>query len=865
MEEDLEGSDAEIRNFGESNRSLVSEPTVNGQPEMPSSSSDLKSLIEESDEDADDPEGYNFESSEDEHEARRGDLHKSLPSTSIQTNKPNMKMEENEAKYIVEEKVILSKDNIKHGLKKFIVDCDICGKRLSSNRRLQEHIKVVHEKVKDYFCDQCSKAFGDPALLKSHQARVHSKVREFICNICQKEWLTKAELVNHMRTHTGEKPFVCEVCSKGFVYKQDLQAHRRTHDGFKHTCEHCGAEFTYAKGLNQHMKYKHLGFHDNYLERRRLLKEKRGILVKPRGQKTEKDLTCHECGATFPKMNRLKRHMATHTKSNSGINIMDHAVLLEDGKRVMCKECGKEISCMRNLKEHVLMIHYGHYKTDTPGHFKNENPVVQPKEDDKNLINYSESQMEFLKTLMSEFGGKSLVQVMDFVRSLKDTDEEQLDFIIKSCAITPCRDLFASLGVIEVKNDPSTKPESSGESWVAQKMEMKLVEDSEAKQEVSNDVKEEPEEKDDEGEIHFTADGEEVNYSLEDTDSDSEEDDDDEWEWKSFGPENLKKEEIKDASMISDNNSPVKLETEEPVEKRPKRERRHYCGSKESCTCVICGLVMPVGFELKRHIAVHLYTTLNVSDKVKKLDDGKKVSCMDCGKEFARLKNLKEHIINAHHGDQSNMLIEASKSTKLLPSVQALMKDALTVPEKRTDFTCETCGNTFLDIHRLKRHYVTHMEVKPYSCPHCGMTFTASSTQKAHINTVHLGLREFKCTECDAEYTTKANLKIHIMSRHRNDKPHVCTVCGHKFACKKNLQKHEYTHNPELRPKKSEQRFQCEECGKDYTTRPVLQKHVEVVHMGLKKHDCSFCGKAFGRLSSLNVHLLIHTGQQRSL
>ena len=852
-----------------------------------------------------------FESSESEDKHKKGFL-KGPSSTSLQNIASNLKLDKYEPMDLEEKKEPASEGTIKRVLKKFIVDCEICGKTLSDHRKLMAHIKAVHEGVKDWVCEHCSKPFAHKSLLISHQARVHSKVRGFNCNICQKEWCTKAELVNHMRTHTGEKPFVCELCSKGFVYKQDLQSHiRGTHEGVKFTCDQCGAAFTHNKHLNQHMRYKHLGVPNPYLEKKRKLK-------------TEQVLTCHECNSTFSKMSSMKKHMKEHIGSHKDINTNHHAVHL-DNKKFMCKECGKEFSRMNTLKDHVLMIHYLLYTKETRKLYINEDPdqaspAVNTSEEDKNLTVYSENQMEFLKVLLSEFSGKYLAKVMEFVRNLKESDEDQLDSLISSGKDMPYREVFESFGVIEVKKYPIIQQES----WVEKKLELELIED----------IKDEPvdsNEKDDE--VHFDSDSdyEENQWTFPRTVVGQEKEEtkdtikkfkksnykdpkapkrfqssfilfsgfhraaikeqnpsfdicDIQKElgrmWAAIDPEEKAKFEMEAAEAkdkwkmekkeydttdegmaASDIDSHVKLESEETEVKKQKREKKTF-------TCVVCGLVLSHQYrDLKRHLAVHLYAYLNGEDKVKKLEDGTKYSCLECGEEFPRLDSVKVHIVYTHNADQSEVLVEACNSTDLLPSVQEWIKaikdavppEKITVP-KKTDFTCETCGDKFLDNTRLKRHFITHMEVKPYCCPHCGQTFTASTTLNQHINAVHLGLG-FKCTECDAEYTTKANLTIHVMSKHTHEKPYVCAVCGQGFAAKKTLQKHQDIHNPELRLKKSEERFECAECGKDFSTKSGLQIHNNVVHLGLKNFACSYCGKAFGRLSSLNAHLLIHTGE----
>lgn len=50
------------------------------------------------------------------------------------------------------------------------------------------------------------------------------------------------------------------------------------------------------------------------------------------------------------------------------------------------------------------------------------------------------------------------------------------------------------------------------------------------------------------------------------------------------------------------------------------------------------------------------------------------------------------------------------------------------------------------------------------------------------------------------------------------------------------------------------------ECGSEYTTKFNLKRHVESVHMRLKKFKCPTCGGLYSSRQSLKEHNYIHTG-----
>ena len=88
----------------------------------------------------------------------------------------------------------------------------------------------------------------------------------------------------------------------------------------------------------------------------------------------------------------------------------------------------------------------------------------------------------------------------------------------------------------------------------------------------------------------------------------------------------------------------------------------------------------------------------------------------------------------------------------------------------------------------------------------------------------------------------------------------MCPDCGKCFVCRQRLKKHEFSHHPELRSVPlNDDKFECEICGQIYSIKQILAKHDEVFHKGLKNHSCDQCGKAFGRLNTLRIHILRHS------
>ena len=160
--------------------------------------------------------------------------------------------------------------------------CNICGKTFANKLQLSRH-KHTHTDEKPFPCDDCEKFFKTSSHRTNHVRSVHQGVKNHVCDKCQKRFYHKAELIRHQPTHTGEKPFVCTVCGKAFSYKSSLTKHYRIHKGEKplnlkcptcrrsflqhsslanHKCNYfscsvCGKQFPYHSSVIQHKLRRH--------------------------------------------------------------------------------------------------------------------------------------------------------------------------------------------------------------------------------------------------------------------------------------------------------------------------------------------------------------------------------------------------------------------------------------------------------------------------------------------------------------------------------------------------------------------------------------------------------------------------------
>lgn len=134
------------------------------------------------------------------------------------------------------------------------------SKVLSSHRRTRHWEEITGLPLVKYDCTVCNLHYTSHSGLKRHQLRYHRQTEKPFnssveCNMCGKMLSSKDKLRFHLRTHTGYKPHECVICSKRFIRKEQLKEHERVHTGERpFTCQHCGKGFTQRSPLKIHVR-----------------------------------------------------------------------------------------------------------------------------------------------------------------------------------------------------------------------------------------------------------------------------------------------------------------------------------------------------------------------------------------------------------------------------------------------------------------------------------------------------------------------------------------------------------------------------------------------------------------------------------
>ena len=106
-----------------------------------------------------------------------------------------------------------------------IYSCDNCGKAFGTPEEIKIHVKTVHEGKKYHKCDLCVGMYASETDLRNHIKKVHEGVK-YSCHICNKTFTEVKGMKKHVRVvHEKIKDYDCKICGKAFGYKNSFNMH----------------------------------------------------------------------------------------------------------------------------------------------------------------------------------------------------------------------------------------------------------------------------------------------------------------------------------------------------------------------------------------------------------------------------------------------------------------------------------------------------------------------------------------------------------------------------------------------------------------------------------------------------------------
>ena len=160
-----------------------------------------------------------------------------------------------------------------------------------------------------------------------------------------------------------------------------------------------------------------------------------------------------------------------------------------------------------------------------------------------------------------------------------------------------------------------------------------------------------------------------------------------------------------------------------------------------------------------------------------------------------------------------------------------------------SDKQCKTCGKTFKNAYKLKRHRASHVcTTKKHKCEECEKKFKSEKGLRNHIKTFHeintkaLTQAQTECDLCGKVFRFHERLKDKIKVRCVHEGKHMfdCAygVCDKSYKDIGNLKKH-------IKCDHEGTEFVCnqDECAKDgggkhFLSAHLLRYHIDKVHKG---------------------------------
>lgn len=114
--------------------------------------------------------------------------------------------------------------------------------------------------------------------------------------------------------------------------------------------------------------------------------------------------------------------------------------------------------------------------------------------------------------------------------------------------------------------------------------------------------------------------------------------------------------------------------------------------------------------------------------------------------------------------------------------------------------------------------------------------------------------RSFVCQQCGKSFSTRRVLNKHALS-HSTEARYCCNQCGKCFRRADHLTRHARTHQPLPA-------FSCSQCERRFSRRDSLSVH-ERTHSGQLPEQCDVCGVRFAARSNLLAHRRTHYRHQQ--
>ncbi|KAJ8878765.1 hypothetical protein PR048_019351 [Dryococelus australis] len=120
-----------------------------------------------------------------------------------------------------------------------------------------------------------------------------------------------------------------------------------------------------------------------------------------------------------------------------------------------------------------------------------------------------------------------------------------------------------------------------------------------------------------------------------------------------------------------------------------------------------------------------------------------------------------------------------------------------------------------------------------HDCAVCGRIFVHPGYLRQHYNSSHRSVEPFKCGECFASFTSRCILERHLETHPGRQRPWVCPFCGLRFQLQSSYMSHLQDHKA-LKP------YSCSICGENFNIEKKLNVHI-TEHHTIGENESSSC------------------------
>ncbi|XP_038440035.1 ras-responsive element-binding protein 1 isoform X2 [Canis lupus familiaris] len=169
------------------------------------------------------------------------------------------------------------------------------------------------------------------------------------CRFCNQVFAFSGVLRAHVRSHLGISPYQCNICDYIAADKAALIRHLRTHSGERpYICKICHYPFTVKANCERHLRKKHLKATRKDIEKN--IEYVTSSTAEMVDAFCSPDTVCRLCGEDLKHYRALRIHMRTHCGRGLG-------GCPKGRKPFECKECSAAFSAKRNCIHHILKQH----------------------------------------------------------------------------------------------------------------------------------------------------------------------------------------------------------------------------------------------------------------------------------------------------------------------------------------------------------------------------------------------------------------------------------------------------------------------------------------------------------------------------